>query len=227
MINSLASFTKTSFYGAGQARKFFNSIPPSTNLMAYARILIYPLQNAGLGLFGAKELVYDRVKIKEKIPNLLVKKQADKLKIFVKEFLRKREFEKIPFGFHTLHGACYLASGISGLMSSFNLGAAAVSALGIAANGFFLMANVVGLEYNVNLYEQAGGIDLKNAPAYICEAVSRIKKSAVLGIVSNLNYIMVALTALFGLHFALTLCFTGIAIATGCIKILYDYFYLA
>jgi hypothetical protein len=225
MMDTVISASRISFFSAGQISKIINAIPYHQQIICAVRTLNLPVQNLGLGLYGAKELVFDRMKPFEEISDPTAKQKINKLQIFIYNFLHKREFEKIPFGFHPMHGALYLSSGVCGLASCIEFGAS--KAFAFAGNGLFFMSNIITLDYNITLYEEADSIDLRNAPKYVHEAVKRLKTSAIMGMIGSLGYILASISAISGIYLALTICLTGIAITTACIKILYDYFYLS
>lgn len=227
MIDSLALFSNFPAAISNQIIKLTLSIPHQEKIAALTRTCFQYIQKIFLGIYGSHQLLFEKIKPLEKVNNANLKNRVQQLKIYLHGFLFKREFEKIPFGYHAMHGALYLSSGIFGFLSDIescgiyrNLG----SSIG---SGLFLFANLLGIEYNVSIYLHADSIDLTNAPAYQCEAVKALKKSAAMGIITNLNYVLFPISIFFGLPVAVSILFAGIAAATGCLKILYDYFFIS
>lgn len=109
--------------------------------------------------------------------------------------------------YFTIHGALFIASGAFGIIGVVYKHAISV----ILGQGFFLVANLIALEYNGELYRKTDN------PA--------VKKSALLGILNNLGYIFTVALAWIGVHGAITLLVGCLAVSTGCLKMLYDFLY--
>lgn len=205
--------------------KVINSIPHREEIASFASVFFPIIQNTALGIFGFKEIVTGRVKTPKGITDADLTDQNSRIRFHVRKILFKIKWNRFPPNdFHGTHGLLYLASGASGLLSC--CAGAASKVLGNIGGGFFLSANIVDLDFNVSIYRLASSIDLKNAPESLKEAVHRLKRSAIIGMISNIGHIITPFTILFGPYLALTIFFTGIAVSTGCIKILYDYFFL-
>lgn len=117
--------------------------------------------------------------------------------------------------FFIQHGILFMGCGIAGAALAFQQVRgvpwnAFHSVLQGSDFGFFFAASLVGLRYNVLNY-----LNSQNP---------LIKKSSILGIISNLNYLFWCLSPFLGLSATLSLIFCCIALSTGCLKILFDYF---
>lgn len=114
-----------------------------------------------------------------------------------------------------IQGSSFVASGVCGALSFYYPS----FFLDFGASGLFLIGNVVALKNNVELY--LCGSQLENR-----EQGKAMMHSAILGIINNINYIMIPLITVFGGPVAAAIFFGCIAVTTGCIKIVYDYLYL-
>jgi len=114
------------------------------------------------------------------------------------------------------HGLLFVGSGLAGAavalhqLEKINVGSLLTVAEGLDL-GLFLAACLVGLRYNVLKYSDPS-------------SSLQEKKSAVLGIISNLNYLFWGLCPILGASATFALVFCGIALTTGFLKILYDFF---
>lgn len=117
--------------------------------------------------------------------------------------------ERATQTFYRTHGILYWTSGIAGLYRE-RLPATLMNADSV----LFLSACVTGLCYNIARYRNAAAEN----------ATPEEKKSAILGIISNLNYIIGGALNLIGVAASTALVLCCIALTTGAIKILYDYF---
>lgn len=179
-----------------------------------------------LASYGLKELLFDRIKNSVNNHNNCLSHQ----KQFINEFLLKTEPVLKCIGFHALHGSLYIASGLSSAVAASqqlfqkSLGIP-LPLFPILGNSFFLLANLFSLKYHVHLYQEAAKVT-KDSPQEEQDSAKILKKSAVLGILNSLSYLMIPLFSILGISLALSLLFGCIAVFTGCIKILYDYFYI-
>lgn len=120
-----------------------------------------------------------------------------------------------------IQGSCFVVSGVTGAITFFNPS----SLLAASSSTLFVAGNLLALASNIETYIQAVRLSESHDSADQKRARSMMY-SAILGMINNINYIMVPLVTLFGGPVALAIFFGGIAVTTGCIKILYDYFYL-
>lgn len=120
-----------------------------------------------------------------------------------------------------IQGTCFIASGTCGAVTFYN----PAPFFDYAGSGLFLAGNLIALKTNIENYINAVAQSNSNDPSERQYAFS-LMTSAALGIINNINYIMIPFVTLFGGPVALAIVFGGIALTTGCIKILYDYFYV-
>jgi hypothetical protein len=139
----------------------------------------------------------------------------------VKEFFHNLWIGITSGNLEFIQGSCFVCSGISGALSFYY----PAMYLDVVGNGLFLVGNLIALMKNIEAYIQAVKLS-GSADEVICQQAKRNMLSAVFGILNNINYIMIPFVTVFGGPVALAIVFGGIAITTGCIKILYDYFYL-
>lgn len=186
------------------------------------------LQWSFVSLYGAKEILFDRVKDIRDIKNPDRVKHAHRVNVQLnKIFLKKDVFIK-PIRFSILHGTLYVASGLVGTVAALqkqgvlNIAAQLQFPLEVVGNGLFGLASLVALIQNIRTYRAAAKIP-PHAPFYERQAANQLKKSAILGILSSLNYIIGAALILIGPLSSLALLFGCVAVFFGCLKILYDY----
>ncbi len=207
MLVSPVNFVMTPpFYGNGGF-----SFPPLVNrIIDFCRTHFKLMESAAFLTLGTKEIVYDNKRIRKTWPSIT-------------SFFRAliEEFKKKDFGI--IHGALYMAVGITSSIivahqyQLLNL-TKWIPFLSNTSNGLFIAANIFALNHYGNLYREA----LFEKDPVIA---GRMRVSAAMGILSSLGYILVPLLTLFGAPIALPIVLGGIAVATGCIKILYDYFF--
>lgn len=179
---------------------------------------VLPYFKAGSALFftgfGAKEIAWDH------------------RQLVIEHAHMKDSNHKVvsSLGYPLVHGAFLITSGVCSAFEALH--AFALTNLGnrlptivAAGNLSFLFANVLALEENVNLYEQAMALG-DGATEEEHQLAETMKKSAVLGIMSNLGYVASTATALLGLSSGVALLLAGFGSCWGGLKILYD-FYLA
>jgi hypothetical protein len=133
---------------------------------------------------------------------------------------------KISPNYLGLHGTLLIGAGICTEVESLhsfsviNLGSI-LSKISSAGGVLFLLANFVGLQANINMYEQGQNIDCTTSEKnrqiayWMC-------RSAVTGILSNLGYIIATAIALFGASTAIAVLIGIISSCFGGIKILFD-----
>lgn len=179
-----------------------------------------------LSLYGTKEILFDRVRDIHQVKGNDVFMQASKVDIFLnRTFLKKDTFLGIKF--NVAHGSLNIVSGLLGSLAAahrqgwMNVGNFCLP-LEAAACSLFGFASLIALIRNINIYRAAIKIP-EYAPLHVKEAASMLKKSAILGIISSLNYIVAAALLIIGSTATLALIFGCIAVSTGCLKILYDF----
>lgn len=182
------------------------------------------MQWSFLSLYGAKELLFDRVKEIRGTKDT----QSSLMNHYLNGvFVRKdKVFGVVPF--NVAHGSLYLASGVvDSLAAADRLGWVHMGSFTvpfeIVGNCLFGFASLVALIHNIKIYREASKISDKN-PYAEQEAAKRLKKSAVMGIISTLNYIIASALLIIGRQASLALIFGCIAVFTGCLKIIYDFF---
>lgn len=195
----MLALTTTSFLNqSGSLSKYFQTATQNP-LALKVQELIVPIFKGGASLylcaFGAAEIIQSGAKI----THSLASSQA----------------------YMILHGGLMAASGISsladalyafGVMNPGNL----ANANYIAGSILFLCANIIGLEENVRIFNDAG----TNSP--IDETRDQEKQSAFWGILNNIGYIITTAMLLYGKATAPALVFAALSCFAGGIKILYD-----
>lgn len=170
-------------------------------------ILNFPYwRNLGASGMGLKEIFYDRaVSPPSVLPKLKpIKSIRDPIMWVVKTIWNSRYS---PREFATVHGSLFLTSGLVGLWGAAfkHLAAVAIS------EGAFVLANFVALKYHITLYLHAPN--------------PTVVKSAVLGILSNVGYIVSHAMLMIGFHSTIAMVVCCLALSMGGIKILYDILY--
>lgn len=212
------------------------SVPSPTTWYGYAASIlnrIYRItmhyfgiiQNAAMAGFGLKEVMIDyipqQIKIqhnsKDKIPSLVNQAASNNLQ-------NLKSIQIINAEFSLGHGLLYLGTGTVGLVDAahtlqwLNLGEAQ-PLVHHATIGLFLFANLFSLEQNIRLYSEAQ--KLPQSPL-----ANKLKISAVLGMINTLGYILSTLSSYFPGLEILYLILTCLALFVGCVKIIYDFFFL-
>lgn len=176
------------------------------------------ISNSCLVGLGFKEIVFEAVRRTDENP----------LEPAIRFF--HHLWDEIKSGdIHFLQGASFVLSGVTGVLAishrlqyiDLKFFAPVCEALG---TGFFFIGNLLALVTNVEQYIRASEMTESGDPAQV-ERGNVLKYSAVAGIINNLSYLMIPTLMLFGAPFACALVFGCIAIFTGCIKILIDYFF--
>lgn len=187
------------------------------------------LQSGFVAGFGLKEVLIDFIPGALKIPP---EKKQNTFKLIedrVAECKPLHNIEAINKEFSLVHGCLYFGCGVSGAIEAANqlswldLGAAA-SVFKYMTAGFFLYANLYSLEQNINLYFQAELLEKEEKHQALAASV---KISSVLGILNNLGYIVLSICSLFPTDEILYLIIACLAIFVGCLKIIYDFFFLS
>lgn len=205
--------------------KLILSIPYKEKCVSLILRLFDPIQNGCRGILGLKEILFDRVKPIHESDNLILKSKIEEQKVFLHECLFRAEYGQIPYGFTPLHGVLFISSGLCGLVSNLS-STAFFGGMAVAGNLLFACANVVALDQNISLYSWVNRIDITHLPAYNTGIVQSLKKSAILGMVSNLNYLLVPFCFAIGCSTGILITLGTFAVTTGCCKIIYDYFTL-
>lgn len=180
------------------------------------------LQWSFLSLYGVKEILFDRVKELSQPSNKI--SQRD---VFINRIYSQNDHVLGPIRYNQAHGSLYLMSGVAGSFSaSHRLGWIKLGnfdvPLEIVGNCLFCFASFIALIQNIKLYQAASKVS-QYAPAYEKEGAEMIKKSAIIGIISSLSYILAAGLLIMGVQATLALLLGCLAVFTGCIKILYDF----
>ncbi len=184
------------------------------------------IQWSFLSLYGTKEILFDRVKDFNKIKkNGFFPRPAEKNDYLNRIFVKKDPFlNKIPF--NIAHGSLYISAGVSGSLAAISnngwINNSGLNALMPVGQSLFGLACLVALIHNVKIYRAAAKIPAF-APLHQREAANMLKKSAIFGIISSLNYLLAAAMMLMGAPAALALVFGCVAVFTGCLKIIYDF----
>ncbi len=179
---------------------------------------------ACVGVYGLKEILLDGRKPVHSGP--ISGSLTTRIKVYCLEYFSRKKSEIVSGQFHIIHGALFLGSGISGsLVALHQLGKIHLAATFAIFNhleiGLFLAGCLLALYHNVREYTRA----IDPASGLSAEQAHQKKLSAIFGIVSSLNYILWGAFVIFGAHTAVALVFGIIGLTTGCIKILYDYYY--
>lgn len=127
------------------------------------------------------------------------------------------------------HGALFIASGLTSALIAANQYqfiqiSKWVQLLSLTGNGLFLAANLLALYQNIESYKNALKLETSGLIQDL-EKARHMKYSAVLGIMNSLGYLMVPIATLFHAPLAFAIIFGCIAVSTGCLKILYDFYY--
>jgi len=202
----------------------YNLPPIALKVLHFAREHFFAGQNMFMILFGLKELIFDRAQPWTK------PLAGTKVQQAVRAFFRRIEgSEGRSLTNAQMHGIYYSSAGLCGGAASLQTyglcdlkkGFPALSGL---SDAFFGCANWNNLLYHVRCYQEANLLMGRGKEEEI--AAKRIKTSAVLGIISNVNYLISISSFLFGPLNWLPIVFGGVAMLTGCIKIIYDFFFL-
>jgi hypothetical protein len=208
---------------------FFTIISTITKkVIDFVKTYFQFMQWSCLIAYGAKEIIFDKVTdFSKRQQRCILITPANRINNFLNRIFVKKEPLLGPIKYNVAHGLLYGVSGILGSAAAMhhlnwiNVGSAAVP-LEMAGNATFAFASFISLVQNVKMYRAAAKIQ-DDAPAHEREASGKLKKSAVLGIISSLNYIVAAALLMFDVTAVISLIFGCIAVITGCIKVLYDY----
>lgn len=179
--------------------------------------------------YGFKELIFDRIRLpKENLASgdaSLIRRVKIAAFNFLESIQQKETSiaEKIKYA---LHGSLFAASGVLGTTAGLHrLGmidiGPALPWVDIFGTCAFMLANIVNLDLNIRSY-----IEASKAPVHLSEWALSKKKSAIIGMISNLGYILMSAFTLAGGPFAITMLLGCVAVLTGCLKILYDFILL-
>jgi len=177
-------------------------------LMVFAKNYFLFISNLCLVGLGFKEYVVISIGDKPNFPS-------------AKEFFKNLYSGIVTGEFKLIQGGCFVASGLCGALSFYY----SAFFFDFGASGLFLIGNLVALKSNIELYMQ-GSILTESEDEQMREQGKSQMYSAILGMINNINYIMIPLITAFGGPVAAAIFFGCIAVTTGCIKILYDYMYL-
>jgi hypothetical protein len=203
-----------------------NSVLKDPALFQKIYDFVLPYFKAGTSLFffgyGTKELYMDVRQTTEKKD---VKKPTNALAL---NNFRQASLDVSSFEHAIAHGVLFLGAGMCTALEAFHLFALTnlesfASLVGYGGAGCFLFANLVALEQNMNIYAKADQLSSEASEEERQEAW-QLKKSAILGIISNLGYILATAVSLLGDLTAIVLLFGSVGACSGCFKILYDFF---
>ena len=190
----------------------FDKAPPIVKKIGHLGIRFFPLLcSVGLISWGIKELLIDTSA--SQTPSQRIKNSVDWFFEKIKLYSSPQERPK-----YVLHGIFFLGSGMAGIASEFNL-LGYSQPLQAAGNLLFVMGNVVSLELNIRKYLKASEILNRNNED---PSAAALMKSASLGILNSLGYIICAAMMLYGYSTAILLLVGGFGSIFGCIKILFD-----
>lgn len=211
------------------------AIPAGASLTSkVTRVIIHLMKNFSsisqcsfLVLYGSKEILLDRVRDIRKVKKNIVITHATNINNFLNKIFIKKDKLIGPLNFNVVHGSLYMGSGVLGSTAAMHkLGWINIGGLGlpleVASNCLFNFACLAALIHNIKIYRAAAKVP-KYAPLHEKEAAWMLKKSAILGIISSLNYILAASLLIAGASATFALLFGCIAVFTGCLKILYDF----
>lgn len=152
---------------------------------------------------GAKELIYNRPRAPLTPLKRLehVRTIREPIMWVVKTIWLSHQYAR---EFFSVHGVLFLTSGAAGLWGYFFRQRVA-TAIG---EGALVLANVVALKYHITLYLNA--------------TERSTRTSAVLGILSNLGYIVSHAMLLIGFHASIAFVICCLALSMGGLKIFYD-----
>lgn len=181
-------------------------------------------ENSFMTAYGLKEMIFDKPQTKP------LNTSATAVQQVVYHFFQARQIDVAPFSPSQMHGIYYISAGLLGGITT--LQSYGIADLGLASpllsslsHTFFGCANWHNLLYHVQCFHDADLLASdRSQPTQ--EAVRRIKASAVLGIISSVGYLATLAASLFGPFAWIPMIFGGVAMLTGCIKILYDFFWL-
>lgn len=184
------------------ARPFFQIISTAPGVLKIYEFVInnfYLLESVCVFGYGLKEVGIDTVWYKSADV-----KEAETKSWCGKAFAKILQAQNQPKEFYTLHGTLMLSSGAFGIGSAL-LGIGLFSAL---SDGLFVLASAIAVKYYIEKYKTA------------CNDTE--KASAIMGLLSSLGYVFCGALLVIGASASLALLIGCVAVATGCIKILYD-----
>lgn len=179
------------------------------------------IQGIALSAYGLKEILFDGPKSRLGAPpgdNSLL----SRIKSACYDYFMRKKQEISSGQFHILHGALFVGTGIAGSLAALhqldkiNLAWTFPIFEGLEI-GLFLWGSALALVHNVREYQKAATLVASS------EKVENLKLSAVIGMISSLSYILWVASYLLG-GAALMPLFLCLGLATGCLKILFDYF---
>lgn len=158
-----------------------------------------------------------------------VSENSEKFRSALKDFYER--IKSIPgriVSYDFIHGGLMLGTGVCELLLGLQqldvlaLGAAG-AVVGAVSNGCFFLGNIVMLIHNVNLFHKASLIG-KDASEEVKRNAKRVKLSAIISMISAINYIVGMATVMLGGPVALIIFFICLGLTFGGLKILYDWF---
>lgn len=189
--------------------------------------LYYIMQWSFVALYGIKEILFDRVRDIRLVKQSVIVTHADRVKQHANSVFLKKDPLLGPVKFNSIHGSLYATAGFVGVgvamhrQGLIQLGGL-LPAFELAGNCLFGLASLVTLIHSIRIYLKASKVP-SYAPPHVQESASMLKKSAILGMISSLNYIIATALLIIGNAATFALIFGCIAVATGCMKIFYDF----
>lgn len=185
------------------------------------------MQWSFLSFYGGKEILFDRVRDIRKIKKKIILVKAERINHYLNHIFVKKEAFIGRVKFNVVHGSLYVAAGVAGAAAAihkqgwFDLGSFAFP-LETLGNSFFCLASLVSLIQNIRIYREACKVP-EYAPLHMQEAASILKKSALLGMISSINYMIATALLMMNVAATFALIFGCIAVFTGFLKIFYDF----
>lgn len=185
---------------------FMNSCPLVQRIVDFSIGHFLLIENTFVCGLGIKELVVDRVKYErsKEMQNL-----TNSLCLAIEEFeLAANMTADVSPTEHRehyeVHGGLFSASGAIGILNALY----AKTMLAVISQGLFTFANVIAFKYHIVLFRAASD--------------PQTRKSAAIGLLSNVGYIMSTALVLVGASATMVMLLGCFAVTTGGIKIVYD-----
>ncbi len=190
-----------------------------------------PLQSLGVLTYGLKEVVLDAA-----IPQWRAKRHS-KLnpvdqKIHSMSLASLPKPNPKPFWRQelVLHGLLFVQSGLFGLAAAVRrhklIQFGKIGALfDPLSRAYFLLANLLALRQSLLRFQRAKMLE-KNPETFSPHEILSLKRSAVIGILAAIDYILLTAVAVIGFSSAILFFIAGLAATTGCLQVIYDFFRL-
>lgn len=206
------------------------AITVTQRLVEIVKTYFNMMQWGALWTYGLKEILLDRVRNIDEIQSKpALPTHANRVNAYINRILVKKDSTIGDLKFNIAHGLLYIGSGLMGSVAGLHrLGVFVIGKtvfpLEAAGNSLFGLGSLLALIQNIQIYKLALKVT-SNSPLHEREAADMLRKSAVIGIISSLNYIAAAAVLVIGGPATMALIFGVLALFTGCVKILYyDFF---